>query len=35
MQGADSQPRLHGRPGQYHGTAVCQAAASGRGQGVG
>lgn len=33
MQSADRQPRLHGRPGQHHGTAVHQAT-GGRGQGV-
>lgn len=26
MQGADSQPGLHGRPGQHHRTAVRQTA---------
>lgn len=34
MQGTDSQPGLHGRPGQHHGTAVHQTAGD-RGQGVG
>lgn len=34
MQGADSQLGLHGRPGQYHGTAMRQTT-SGRSQRVG